>query len=104
MPRGRIEGVGFAPGLEFAEGAAGPPHAGRRLVLTAIPAARQQRPVQIWAISGSIGATGSVLGGLLVQESWRSIFAINLPVGVAALAVTAVPAASFRHGTETGGL
>ena len=31
-------------------------------------------------------ASGAVLGGLLVQESWRLVFFVNAPIGVLLLA------------------
>jgi EmrB/QacA subfamily drug resistance transporter len=44
----------------------------------------------VWgAISGIAVALGPVLGGLIVQEwSWRGIFLVNVPVGIAAVAIT----------------
>lgn len=73
------------------------------LILTAIPAERMHRSIQIWAISGSLGAAaGPTLGGLLVEASWRWIFVVNVPIGVAALAVAALVAPGTRHSTETG--
>lgn len=73
------------------------------LVLTAIPADRRARSIQFWAISGSLGAAaGPALGGLLVQASWRWIFVVNLPIGIAATAVAALVAPNSRHSRETG--
>jgi DHA2 family methylenomycin A resistance protein-like MFS transporter len=44
------------------------------------------RAVAVWALGGSIASSaGPVLGGLLTVVSWRLIFFLNLPVGVAAL-------------------
>jgi EmrB/QacA subfamily drug resistance transporter len=72
------------------------------LILTAMPAARRTYSVQLWAVSGSIGAAaGPVLGGLLVQLSWRWIFLLNVPIGVGALVAAAFLAPNVRHGTET---
>jgi EmrB/QacA subfamily drug resistance transporter len=73
------------------------------LVLTSFSGERLQRSIRIWAISGSLGAaSGPALGGLLVQESWRWIFIINLPIGAAALIVAGMLAPGARHSTETG--
>lgn len=73
------------------------------LVLTAIPAERRHRSIQLWAISGSLGAAaGPALGGLLVQASWRWIFVVNVPIGIAALVIAALVAPNSRHSTETG--
>src|SRR5277367_109743 len=56
------------------------------LILTAIPVERRPHAIQIWAVSGSLGAAaGPALGGLLVQLSWRWIFILNVPIGLAAL-------------------
>ena len=45
------------------------------------------RAVGIWGATAGVGAaSGPVLGGLLVAAfGWRSVFVVNLPVGVAAL-------------------
>jgi EmrB/QacA subfamily drug resistance transporter len=50
------------------------------------------RAIGIWAgVVGISLALGPVLGGLLVQTvGWRSIFWVNVPVGVVALTLTAV--------------
>jgi EmrB/QacA subfamily drug resistance transporter len=73
------------------------------LVLTAIPVERRQRSIQFWAVSGSLGAAaGPALGGLLVQASWRWIFVVNVPIGIATLVIAALVAPNSRHSTETG--
>jgi EmrB/QacA subfamily drug resistance transporter len=48
---------------------------------------RRRRAYGIWAATGSIGgAVGFLLGGLLTSGfGWRSIFLINVPVGIAAI-------------------
>lgn len=52
------------------------------------PAARA-RALGLWSgIAASAGAAGPVLGGILVQHAgWRAIFLVNLPVGLAGLAL-----------------
>jgi EmrB/QacA subfamily drug resistance transporter len=50
--------------------------------------ARRQGAVRAWtAVGGLAAAIGPVVGGLLVAVSWRWVFLVNLPVGVAALVV-----------------
>jgi EmrB/QacA subfamily drug resistance transporter len=72
------------------------------LILTAIPAERRAHSIRLWAVSGSLGAAaGPALGGLLVQVSWRTIFLLNVPIGIAALVAAAVLAPNTRHGTDT---
>ena len=47
---------------------------------------RRSKAVAAWASAGALGvALGPVLGGLLVQTlGWRSIFLVNVPVGLLA--------------------
>ena len=66
------------------------------------PAARA-RAVGVWGgVSGVAAASGPVVGGLLTQAvSWRLVFFINVPIGLAALLLTArhVPRAA-GHGRK----
>jgi len=56
------------------------------LLLNATPAPGRARAVRIWAASGALAsAAGPVLGGLLVEASWRWVFLVNVPVGLLAL-------------------
>lgn len=62
------------------------------LVRQAFPDARERgRAISLWAVGGSSAiAAGPVLGGVLTGAvGWRSIFFLNVPVGLAALAVLA---------------
>lgn len=65
------------------------------LVITSFPGPARARAVRIWTASGALaGAAGPIVGGLLVDASWRWIFLLNLPIGATALLATArlVPA------------
>ncbi|HEY2441584.1 MAG TPA: MFS transporter [Streptosporangiaceae bacterium] len=56
------------------------------LVLASYPAERRSGAVRAWtAVGGLAAAFGPVAGGLLVSASWRWVFLVNVPVGVAAL-------------------
>jgi EmrB/QacA subfamily drug resistance transporter len=57
--------------------------------------------IGVWgAVVGISMALGPVLGGALVELSWRAIFLVNIPVGLAAIALTAryVPESRAPHG------
>ena len=61
------------------------------LVIAAAPAQRRVRSVRIWAATGALAAAlGPVIGGLLVEASWRWVFLVNVPIGIAALIATAL--------------
>ena len=76
------------------------------LALSVFPSHQRGTAVGVWAAVGSVAAgSGPVIGGLLVQSSWRWIFLINLPVVLAALAagVAILPrSASPHHGLRSG--
>jgi MFS transporter, DHA2 family, methylenomycin A resistance protein len=49
---------------------------------------RRARAVALWSMGGvAASVSGPVLGGLLTLVSWRLIFFVNVPAGVAALAL-----------------
>ena len=57
------------------------------LVLAATAPERRHGAVRAWTAVGGIGAAlGPVAGGLLVALSWRWVFLVNVPIGLAALA------------------
>ena len=61
------------------------------LVSSAFPEPKQKaRAIGIWtAIASTATAVGPTLGGLLVEASgWRSIFLVNVPVGIIAVILT----------------
>jgi EmrB/QacA subfamily drug resistance transporter len=58
------------------------------LILATTPPERRQGAVRAWtAIGGLAAAAGPVVGGLLVAASWRWVFLVNVPIGLAALVV-----------------
>jgi EmrB/QacA subfamily drug resistance transporter len=58
------------------------------LLLAATPGERRQSAVRTWtAVGGLAAVAGPVVGGLLVAASWRWVFLVNVPIGIAALAI-----------------
>jgi EmrB/QacA subfamily drug resistance transporter len=58
------------------------------LVLASYPAERRGGAVRAWtAVGGMAAALGPVIGGLLVAASWRWVFFVNVPIGLAALVI-----------------
>src|SRR5687768_11606856 len=58
------------------------------LLLHSFPPAKRARAIAVWsAIGGVAAAMGPPVGGLLVEASWRWVFLVNAPVGIAALLV-----------------
>ncbi len=61
------------------------------LALPAFPPNERGTAVGIWSAVGAIAAgSGPVLGGLLIQLTWRWIFLINVPIIVVAVAAAIV--------------
>lgn len=85
-----------APSMEFligaravqGAGAAGMIPASLGLVLYGTAPERRTIAIGIWSAAGSMAAAaGPVIGGLLVEyTSWRAVFFINLPIGLAVVA------------------
>jgi EmrB/QacA subfamily drug resistance transporter len=58
------------------------------LVLASYPAERRGGAVRAWTAAGGMAAAlGPVIGGLLVAASWRWVFFVNVPIGLAALVI-----------------
>jgi EmrB/QacA subfamily drug resistance transporter len=58
------------------------------LVLATTAPERRHGAVRAWsAVGGLAAALGPVVGGLLVAISWRWVFIVNVPIGIAALIV-----------------
>lgn len=58
------------------------------LVLASYEPERRHGAVRAWtAVGGMAAAVGPVVGGLLVGASWRWVFLVNVPIGVAAMVV-----------------
>jgi EmrB/QacA subfamily drug resistance transporter len=58
------------------------------LVLASYPAERRGGAVRAWTAAGGMAASlGPVIGGLLVTASWRWVFFVNVPIGLAALVI-----------------
>jgi EmrB/QacA subfamily drug resistance transporter len=55
------------------------------LLLPEFPVAERAVAIGVWASVGGIAAAaGPPLGGLLVEGSWRLVFLVNVPIGLAA--------------------
>jgi len=60
------------------------------LLLASVPPERRASAIGSWSALAALGAAlGPVIGGSLVQFSWRWVFWINLPVAVVAIALAA---------------
>ncbi len=58
------------------------------LVLATQTPEKRQGAVRAWtAIGGLAAALGPVVGGVLVAASWRLVFFVNVPIGIAALVI-----------------
>ena len=89
---GAAPGLGILTGARFVQGCAAAVMLPSSLALVRQAfddPARRARGIALWTVAGSVAvAAGPVIGGLLVSEwSWRGIFLINVPAGLAALAL-----------------
>jgi EmrB/QacA subfamily drug resistance transporter len=58
------------------------------LVLASYEPERRHGAVRAWTATGGLSAAlGPVVGGLLVAASWRWVFLVNVPIGIAAMVV-----------------
>ncbi len=82
---------GLAPGVSLliaarlvqAVGAGMMVPASLSLLLAAVPGHARAQAIGTWSAIGALGAAlGPVIGGFLVEVSWRWVFWINIPVGV----------------------
>jgi MFS family permease len=89
-------GLAVEPGLLIASrvvqgiGAAMLAPAGLSLLVTSYPGEQERsRALGTYGAVVSAGfASGAVLGGLLVEVSWRLVFFVNVPIGIALLAAS----------------
>src|SRR3954470_991143 len=81
-------GVLVAARVVQAAGAAVLMPASLGLLLPEFPPEKRGLAIGLWAaVGGTAAAAGPVIGGLLVELSWRWVFLVNLPVGIAAIVV-----------------
>jgi EmrB/QacA subfamily drug resistance transporter len=68
------------------------------LILPAFPVSERALAISIWsAVGGVAAALGPPIGGLLVQLSWRWIFVVNVPIGIAVAIVAARSLSEIRE-------
>jgi EmrB/QacA subfamily drug resistance transporter len=92
-------GVLVAARVVQASGAAVLMPASLGLLLPEFPPEKRGLAIGLWAaVGGTAAAAGPVLGGLLVEGSWRWVFLVNLPVGVGAIAAGARVLREIREG------
>ena len=86
-------GVGWLIAFRIVQGAAGAmlnPVAMSIIRTTFEDPRERAQAIGIWgAVAGVSIALGPVLGGVLVGLSWRAVFLVNIPIGLAAIALTA---------------
>ena len=71
-----------------AAGAAAQLPASLALLMAAVPAESRTAAARSWSAVGAVAAVcGPVFGGLLVTLDWRWVFVVNVPVGIATVAL-----------------
>src|SRR3954468_1423901 len=96
-------GVGWLIAFRVVQGASGAllnPVAMSIIRTTFEDPRERAQAIGIWgAVVGISMALGPVLGGVLVGISWRAVFLVNIPIGLAAIALTArfVPESRAAH-------
>ena len=69
------------------------------LLLPEFPPEKRGLAIGLWAaVGGTAAAAGPVIGGLLVELSWRWVFLVNVPVGIAAIVAGSRVLAEVRDG------
>jgi EmrB/QacA subfamily drug resistance transporter len=98
---GTASSLGELVGFRVLQGAGGGMLAsvGMAMLLRAFPADQRVRVSAMLTVATGLAPTlGPVLGGLLVTNlSWRAVFSVNVPVGVAAIVFGAL---FLRHDTD----
>ena len=93
--------LGLLVAFRFAQGsaAAAMMPSSMALVRQAYPRpAPRAHAIAIWATGGALASTcGPVVGGALAQANWRWIFLLNVPVGLAVLALLTAVGRSSTH-------
>jgi EmrB/QacA subfamily drug resistance transporter len=72
------------------------------IIVTSFSGARLAKALGLWsAVAGAGGAAGVILGGVLTAElSWRWVLFVNVPIGIATMAVAMAFLTESRHHTE----
>jgi EmrB/QacA subfamily drug resistance transporter len=75
------------------------------IIVTTFSGTKLARAIGLWsAVAGAGGATGALLGGILVSQlSWRWVLFINVPIGIALvlMALTSLPEHRRADDTRT---
>ena len=73
------------------------------LILPAFEPSERPIAVSIWSAAGGVAAAlGPPLGGVLVELSWRWIFVVNVPIGIATIVLAARMLSEIREGESAG--